>query len=77
MSRQRFYTSTMKLRPLCTKREMEHLGSPHKVERSEKHDAYYCGPCNVWLEETCKKRGYTFKCVFCEGRPKHPKELLS
>lgn len=41
----------------------------------DKHDAYACLPCNVWLEEKCRphqKVGET--CEFCAGRPEKPKE---
>jgi hypothetical protein len=37
---------------------------------SEKYDAYYCGPCNEWLEDICTDRD----CLYCNNRPLIPNE---
>ena len=35
---------------------------------STDHDAYYCKPCNEWLEDICNDR----ECFFCNNRPAIP-----
>ena len=35
----------------------------------EKHDAYYCLECNMWLEPKCGNK----HCDFCGTRPMFPK----
>ena len=38
----------------------------------EKHDAYYCELCNVWLEEKCTDA----TCKFCTTRPEKPSQVI-
>lgn len=39
-----------------------------KTKLNNKHDAYYCGPCNRWTEEVCSDPG----CDSCHKRPAKP-----
>jgi hypothetical protein len=38
---------------------------------NEKYDAYYCKPCDIWLEFKCMDLG----CGFCPDRPEKPSEI--
>lgn len=40
----------------------------HDVQLSNTYDAFYCVPCNVWLEGTCGDDA----CSFCAERPPKP-----
>lgn len=40
----------------------------HEVVLDTTHDAYYCVPCNKWLEPKCKDPA----CNFCPTRPRKP-----
>lgn len=51
-------------------------GSPYTCDecgsesvRSEKHDAYFCRKCNVWLEPICPAGD---ECSLCRKRPEKP-----
>ena len=35
---------------------------------NEQYDAYYCEPCNAWMEEPCTDPD----CEFCATRPEKP-----
>lgn len=35
---------------------------------SHRYDAYYCQPCDTWLEDQCRDPG----CEFCPDRPEKP-----
>lgn len=48
--------------PYCT----EHS----RCVRSERYDAYYCGPCDEWAEEKCGNE----TCEFCAWRPERPSQ---
>ena len=37
----------------------------------EKHDAYYCGKCDIWCEKNCGDK----TCGFCKDRPNKPSEV--
>ncbi len=37
---------------------------------SMRYDAYYCPPCDLWLEEVCGDP----ECEFCAGRPERPSQ---
>lgn len=41
-----------------------------EAKYSEEYDAFYCAPCNAWLESTCDDP----TCEFCINRPKTPNE---
>ncbi len=40
----------------------------HPRQYSDKHDAYYCDVCDIWLEGKCDDE----LCYFCVVRPKKP-----
>lgn len=39
--------------------------------RDEKHDAYACKHCDVWLEDQCEATD----CEFCPARPEKPSQV--
>lgn len=39
-------------------------------EWNERHDAFFCPVCNVWLEPRC----FNASCHFCAGRPEKPSQ---
>ncbi len=43
-------------------------GFNHYSEYNEKHDAYFCKECDVWLEKLCSDKA----CYFCTHRPEKP-----
>lgn len=46
---------------------------PIEYIHNEKHDAYYCGGCNKWLEKVCNEPD----CDYCKGRPDKPSEAVN
>lgn len=54
--------TVVKHRPSCD------LHPEAEAARNERHDAYYCGPCDRWLESPC----HDAACGFCVGRPEKP-----
>ena len=38
---------------------------------NEKHDAYLCKTCDIWLEKNC----YEAHCTYCDGRPEYPSQV--
>lgn len=40
-------------------------------EHNEKHDAYYCSKCDIWLENQCGDD----KCRYCPNRPEKPSQV--
>lgn len=40
--------------------------------RNEKHDAYYCDPCDEWKEKTCRDD----MCLECTTRPARPSMVV-
>jgi hypothetical protein len=39
--------------------------------RNEKHDAYFCDPCDEWKEKGCSDPD----CEFCVDRPERPSQV--
>lgn len=39
-------------------------------ERNETYDAYYCTPCDIWIEQQCGDAD----CPYCPARPARPSE---
>jgi len=39
---------------------------------SEKHDAYFCDPCDEWKEKRCT----TDSCTECTTRPERPSQII-
>ena len=48
----------------CNKCQREH-------SYCEKHDAYYCKDCNIWLEKNCGDK----TCEYCFNRPEKPSQV--
>ena len=51
----------MDLKKLCCKKPKSY---------SEKHDCFYCEPCNLWVEEKCDDK----ECEYCRARPPQPSD---
>jgi hypothetical protein len=43
-----------------------------KKSYSQLYDAYYCDPCNKWLEPSCGDKN----CEFCANRPELPNQTV-
>lgn len=48
--------------------EQHEKDTGHKSKHCDTYDAYYCMPCNIWLEKGCTDQ----KCRFCANRPDKP-----
>lgn len=49
--------------------EAEAAGCPHAdMAFSDRYEAYYCQPCNIWLEPLCDETD----CPFCAPIPLRP-----
>jgi hypothetical protein len=46
----------------------KHEHASHHIERSARHDAYFCVEHRVWLEDTCGDP----TCFYCKDRPTVP-----
>lgn len=46
-------------------------GPPATSTPMERYDAYWCKPCDRWLEGQCANP----KCEFCPGRPEKPSDV--
>lgn len=42
-------------------------------EYCEKHDAYFCKECDIWIEPRCSD----LTCEYCNARPPKPSDVKS